>query len=201
MNSLMIIGAFKHLGEKRRNTGSAGRTIMHALCKIIYYLLRWTWTNRLVSCIAALLLLASITLTSFVATGNWLPITATDSVGQSIQENAQLSPDIKSWLLALRSGDIGTMLAVQNSMNPATRAPDSALYVLEFSEPRAQVKWTAITVTNMSMAADGMIDTYVEVDMTPTANSQGTETVALWHFTTMPDGSIFLLDYVSARTS
>ncbi len=192
------------LNRSSRNVRRArpfGRTIAHTFCKSIYYVVCWIWTNKLVSCIAALLLLASIVLTSYVTIGNWLPITAPDGVGQNVQENVQLSPDIKSWLLALRAGDIQTMLAVQKSMNPAARPPDSALYVLEFSEAHAQVKWTDVSVTNMNMAADGMIDTYVEVDMTAAAGVQGTETVVLWHFTTMPDGSIFLLDYVSARSS
>jgi hypothetical protein len=178
-----------------------GKIILHQLCKTVYYLIRWFWTNKITSCIAALLLLASIALTSYFAIGSWLPLAATDSVAQNVQNNPQLSPDIKSWLLSLRAGNIPAMLAVEKTMNPAARPPDSALYVLQFSEAHAQVKWTNVYVTNIDMAADGLVDTYVEVDMTPASGTSGTETVVLWHFTTTPDGSIFLLDYVSARTS
>jgi hypothetical protein len=96
------------------------------------------------------------------------------------------------------------MISVEKSINQSTRPPDTALYLLQFSEPRAQVKWTNVTLSSIKTAPDGLVDSYVEVDMTPSPTVQaqgGTRTVVLWHFATDPAGRIYLLDYVSSRTS
>ncbi|GAC1375017.1 MAG: hypothetical protein NVS2B12_31370 [Ktedonobacteraceae bacterium] len=160
--------------------------------------------HKIAALLATLLLLASIFVTTYVRTGNVPLVSSPNSVRDSIQGNPQLSDDVRNWLLALRSGNIDTMLSIQKSINRSTRPPDSALYVLQFSEPRAQVKWTNVSVTSIKAAADGLVDTYVEIDMTPPAAAAATgatKTVVLWHFSTDPAGRIYLLDYVSARTS
>ncbi len=181
------------------------KAIFRPILKALYYTIRWIRAHRVVSLIAFLLLLASIFITSYAVSGSApLANTSSDSLRQSIQSNPQLSPDVQNWLVALKNGDIQTMLAVEKSINPSTRPPDTGLYVLEFSEPRGQVKWTNVSVTSIKTAPDGLVDTFVEVDMTPspTAAAGGaTRSVVLWHFSTDPNGHIYLLDYVSARTT
>ena len=187
---------------KRR--GSVVKAILRPILKTLYYSIRWIRAHRIAALIAVLLLLASIFATSYFVTGSVPLVSNSNSVGSSIQSNPQLSVDVKNWLLALQAGNIDTMISVEKSIDPSTRPPDTALYLLQFSEPRAQVKWTNVSVSSIKTAPDGLVDTYVEVDMTPSPTVQaqgGTRTVVLWHFATDPAGRIYLLDYVSSRTS
>jgi hypothetical protein len=189
----------KSAGQKR---GSVIKAILRPILKTLYYIIRWIRTHKIAAFAAILLLLASIFATSYLVTGSVPLVSNSDSVRESVQNNPQLSDDVKNWLLALQNGDIDTMLSIQKSINPANRPTDSALYVLQFSEPHAQVKWTNVTVTSIKTAPDGLVDTYVEVDMTTPAQASGaTKAIVLWHFSTDPAGRIYILDYVSARAS
>ncbi len=191
-------------GPRQKRRGSVVKAILRPILKTLYYIIKWIRAHRIAALIALLLLLVSIFATSYFVTGN-APLTSnSSSVKNSVANNPQLSDDVKNWLLALQAGNIDTMLSIEKSINPSTRPPDTALYLLQFSEPRAQVKWTSVTVSSIKTAPDGLVDTYVEVDMTPSPQVQaqgGTKTVTLWHFATDPAGRIYLLDYVSSRTS
>jgi hypothetical protein len=187
---------------KSTGRGSVIKAILRPILKALYYIIRWIRTHKIAALAAILLLLASFFATSYFVTGNAPLVNNTNSTRASIQNNPQLSDDVKNWLIALQTGDIDTMLSIQKSINPANRPPDSALFILQFSEPRGQVKWTDVSVTSIKTAPDGLVDTYVEVDMsTPAQASGATRAVVLWHFSTDPAGRIYILDYVSARAS
>src|ERR1700738_4420127 len=119
---------------KRR--GSVLKAILRPILKVLYYTIKWIRAHKIAALLATLLLLASIFVTTYVRTGNMPLVSSPNSVRDSIQSNPQLSDDVRNWLLALRSGNIDTMLSIQKSINRSTRPPDSALYVLQFSEPR-----------------------------------------------------------------
>ncbi|GCE26041.1 hypothetical protein KDA_15250 [Dictyobacter alpinus] len=180
------------------------KAILRPIFKLLYYVIRWIRTHKLVTLLALILLLASIFATTYFASGQTPLSSSSNSLQQSVQSNPDLSPDVQTWLLALRAGDINTMLAVQKAMSASTRPPDSSLYVLQFSEKYAPVKWTNVAVTSINKAPDGLIDTFIETDISSTSSASGTSTttnsVVLWHFSTTPSGRIFLLDYVSGRT-
>jgi hypothetical protein len=98
------------------------------------------------------------------------------------------------------------MLNLQKSISARAKQPDSSLYIMQFSEKQGQVKWTNASVTSIKMAADGMVDTFVEVDMTSTnANTNGAKMMAFWHFITAPltsptsGGQILTIEYISTR--
>jgi hypothetical protein len=190
------------LPPKAKQRGSVIKAILRPILKAFYYIINWMKAHRLAALAAVILLLASIFATSYFVTGSAPLTSSSSSLRESVQKNPQLSDDVRNWLLALQSGDINTMLSIQKSINPSSRPPDSGLFVLNFSEPRGQVKWTNVSVPSIKTAADGMVDTYVEVDMTIPAQTNGaTREIVLWHFTTDPSGRIYLLDYVSARLS
>lgn len=189
----------KNAEQKR---GSVIKAILRPILKVLYYVIRWIRTHRIAALAAILLLLAGVFATSYFITGNAPLVNSSNSVRGSIQNNPQISDDVKSWLLALQNGDIDTMLSVEKGMSITSRPPDSALYVLQFSEPRGQVKWTNVSVASIKKASDGLVDSYIEVDMTipPQANG-ATKAIVLWHFATDPTGRIYLLDYISMRLS
>lgn len=178
------------------------KAVLRPLIKALYYTIRWIRAHKLVALLALLLLVTSIFATSLLM-GSSRVLTQSDTLKSSIESNPRISPDVQHWLLAMRDGDLNTMLAIQKSLDSSTRSPDSSMYVLQFSEKYAAIKWTKIQVSSLTQAADGMIDTFIEADLAPTgATASGaTKMVALWHFTTTPAGHILLIDYVSGRAS
>lgn len=198
------------LTPARRRMGQAPlalaiKAILRPIFKLLYYTIRWMRSHKFAALLAIVLILASIFATNYLLTGQTLSSSnSSATTQQSVQENTQISPDVQNWLLALRSGDLNTMLNIQKSMSSSTRPPDSALYVLQFSEKYAQVKWTGISITGLNKAPDGMLDMFIEVDMTSTSTSStsgSSNSIVLWHFTTLPTGHIYLIDYVSGRAS
>lgn len=178
------------------------KAIFRPILKVLYYSIKWIRSHRTVSLLAILLLIAGVVGTLFLEGGASLGGSANSgAVAQAVKSNQELSPDVQNWLLALKNGDLTTMLSIDKSINPTTRPPDTALYILEFSEPHAGVTWTNVAITGMSQGPDGLTDTFVEIVMTQPSTNGGGTTVSLWHFSTTIDGRIYLLDYVSARTS
>jgi hypothetical protein len=176
------------------------KAILRPFFKGMYYTIRWIRGHKLVSIIAALLLIGSILATSYFVAGTLPFSSSSDSVTTSIKNNPQLSPDIQNWLIALRNGDLNTMITIQKSMNPATRPPDSALYVMQFSEKYGGTKWTNASLISIKTAPDGLVDSFIEIDMTQPATTGTAQVISLWHFTTTQGGNIFLIDYVSSRS-
>ena len=182
------------------------KAILRPIIKLLYYLINGMRKHKIVALIAIILLLGSIGLTSYVLTGT-VPLVgggANDAVSQQIKANAQLNDNVKVWLYALRDGDLSTLEKMDQSMS---QPPDTALYVLQYSEKYSGVKWNSISVVGPVTASDKLIDAYVEVNMKPsastTASTGATTEVILWHFSTypLPDGRIFSIDKVTARES
>lgn len=184
------------------------KAIFRPIFKILYYIIRWMRGHFLVVLAAIVLLVGSLLFTSYFLTGALLPFSTTDTTIQQdlTSSNPQVSPNIQSWITALRDGDAGTMLNLQKSISARAKQPDSSLYIMQFSEKQGQVKWTNASVTSIKTAADGMVDTFVEVDMTSTnANTNGAKMMAFWHFITAPltsptsGGQILTIEYISTR--
>lgn len=176
------------------------KAVFRPIFKGLYYLIGWMRKHKLAAFIAIVLLISSIFLTSYLFTGT-VPLVGTgaDSVQKQIKNNAQLSPEVQDWLTSLRGGNINSLIADQKNIQSA-RAPDTALYVLEFSE-QTGMKWNSINVDSVSTAPDGTIDTYVRVAVTITSSTGTANAYILWHFTTDPGGRILYLDYVGIRQS
>lgn len=174
------------------------KAILRPIFKLLYYTIHWMRTHRLATLLAIVLIVGSVFATDYLLAGQ-TPFSSRPStnVQQFGQDSSAITSDIQNWLLALRSGDLNTMLNIQKSMN---RPPDSSMYLSLFSEKYAQVKWSAISVTGASKGPDGMLDIFIEVDMTSTNNSANSS-IALWHFTTSPTGHIYVIDYVSGRAA
>lgn len=178
----------------------AVKALLRPILKVCYYSIRWIGRHKPVSLIAVILLIASMVATSYFITGT-VPFASSDTITDNLQENPQLSPDIQNWLLALRSGDLDAMITIQKSISSSTRPPDSALYVMRFSEKYGDVTWTKARVMSLKQASDGLVDSLIEVDMTEKSSSEAAKLITLWHFTTLPSGHILLIDYVSSRSS
>jgi len=184
------------------------KAIFRPILKVFYYIIRWIRGHSLVTLAAIVLLVGSFLFTSYFLTGALLPFSTTDTIIQQDlnSSNPQVNPNIQSWITALRDGDASTMLDLQKSISASAKQPDSALYIIQFSEKQGQVKWTSASVTSIKTAADGMVDTFIEVDMTSTnANTSGAKLMTFWHFVTAPitsptsGGQILAIEYISTR--
>ncbi len=184
----------------------AAKALLRPLFKALYYLIQAIRTHKWLTLSILVLLLAGVSFTSRFITGSWIPFSSTSgTVVQPLQGNPQLSPDVHNWLVALRDADINELIAIEQSMPTTAKPNNTALYMLQYSQARANMTWTAVKVTNISVAPDGTQDTYVEVDMTTPATSTqaATNIIVLWHFTTIPQlsGRIVSIDLVSSRQS
>ncbi len=192
------------LTPARRRAGQAPlaraiKAIFRPILKLLYYIIRWIRAHKLATLLAILLLVGSIFLTSYFVTKT-MPFFGPDQVEKSVKGNPQLSPDVKAWILALRSGDVGTMKALDKGVI-TTQPPDDASYVLEFSEQQAQTKWTAVKLLGINTSTDGVVETFLEVDFTAPASAGGGNIVTFWHFTTAPSGRILALNFDTGRQS
>lgn len=178
------------------------KAILRPVLKGLYYLISWIRKHFAIALAALLLLVASIVLTTYFVTGALPFANSTDTVQQNLKSSPQVSPDVVNWLVALRDADASTMLTLQKSISTSTKQPDSSLYIMQFSEKYGQVKWTGANITSNKTGPDGLVDTFVQVNMTSTntsSTSNGTKLMSFWHFITAPGGQILSIEYVSSR--
>lgn len=177
------------------------KAILRPPIKAIYFVLTWIRTHKWVALITLALLLLSVSVTTRLVTGYW-PFNGpgTDTVQQSLQSNPQLSPEIQNWLVALHNGDLTTMQTLQKTIPASTVQPDDGAFISEFSSKYAGMTWRTAKVDGISTGEDGMVDTFVEIDLTvpATSTSQGGNAIVLWHFITN-QGRIVAIDFISAR--
>ncbi|QBD79959.1 hypothetical protein EPA93_29840 [Ktedonosporobacter rubrisoli] len=167
--------------------------IIRPILKALYYLIRWIRSHKLLAFIVLILLIASIVLTSYFVTGN-APLS--DNTSSGLQDNPQLNPYVRTWILALKDGDLNTLQEVDKTIDTQLQPPDTSLYVMAYSEPQAHVKWNALKVLGITKASDGTSDTFIEADITTASNQPA---IVIWHFTTLPDGRILLIDVTQPR--
>lgn len=202
------------LTPARRRAGQAPlalfvKAVLRPIFKALYYLIRGMRKHKIATLIAIILLLASIGITSYALTGT-VPLFGNNdnaATDKALTANPQLSNAVKAWIIALRDGDLNTLDSIQKSMPAANQPANTSLYVMQYSQPYSGIKWNSIHVTGPTRASDTLVDTYIEVNMTPPASaaSQGaTADVVIWHFTTLPEsmgGQLFSIEKVSDRLS
>jgi hypothetical protein len=182
------------------------KAILRPIFKALYYLIRAIRTHKLVSLIALILLVASIMLTNYFTTGTTpFSSSSANSVQENVQGTSTVPASVQNWLVALRTGDLNSMEALQKTIPSTQVSPDAAAYILLYSEKYGGVTWTNLNITG-SQAADKTEDIYVEIDMTAPATTAGAapaKLIVLWHFTTIPqlNNSIFRIDFISVRQS
>jgi hypothetical protein len=171
------------------------KAILRPPLKIIYYILRWGETHKVLACILLMLLLGGIVGTNYALITNQSS-TRVDTITQSLKRNVDLSQNIRQWLIALRSGDIPAMQMLEQTM---LRSADTGAYALQFSEPYAHIQWDNISLASMSQGPDHRIDTLLELDVNETLNGTKAEGIYFWHFTTNTLGQILFIDVLPGR--
>ncbi len=175
------------------------KSIFRPIFRMLYYLLQWIRRHKLPSLLILVFFVASIFATNYVVTKNISSTSSADPLSRSIATGrANGLNDIKTWLDALRQGDLISMQNVEKRI-PSAQRPASATYVLEFSEKSGGVTWKSVKLIGDSLAADKVTeDVFVELDIT---DAQGANGIVIWHFAIIPslDGAILSIDLVSFR--
>jgi hypothetical protein len=175
------------------------KSIFRPIFRILYHLIQWIRRHKLPSLLMLVFFVASIIVTNYLVTKNISSTSSADPLSRSIATGrANGLNDIKTWLDALRQGNLISMQNVEKRI-PSAQRPASATYVLEFSEKSGGVTWKSLKLIGDSLAADKATeDVFVELDIT---DAQGANGIVIWHFAIIPslDGAILSIDLVSFR--
>ncbi|MBE3561582.1 MAG: hypothetical protein IMW89_20525 [Ktedonobacteraceae bacterium] len=176
--------------------------IFRPIFKGIYYLIQAIRGHKLVTLGAILLLLASMSTTTYLVTGKWPLGIANDQFNFHIRGGDGGGEQVKNWLYALRDGDVVKLSLIQSQLI-MSQPPDPNELVGQFSQPKAHLTWKAINVMGVYTQPDSTVDSFVSIDFTGPGPGGAVKGVMIWHFTTLPQdqGRLLFVHLVTLRQS
>jgi hypothetical protein len=175
----------------RRRMGDAPaaritKAIFRPLFKGIYYLLRGIRGHKLLTLAAIILLLASITITGYFATGQWPFGIGNDPFNFHVNGGNGGGDLAQHWLYALRDGDSSALTLLDANMS---QPPDVSQLISQYSQKQAHLTWDAINVVGVITESDGSIDSIIEVNVSAKGPGAPVTGYELWHFTTFSNAN------------
>jgi hypothetical protein len=180
----------------RGNTRSARvvKAILRPPLKLIYYLIQFMRGHKMLTLGALLLLLLSVSLTNYVATGTPPFGIGSDPIDTGLR-NVGAEANIKAWLYAVRDGNTTTLQQLEGNIS---QPPPSDQLIQQFSQTNGRV-WKAVHVIGTTSQEDTTEDSFVEVELAPNATAP-TSTNIIFHFITVQGSEdLFGIDVVTAR--
>lgn len=176
------------------------KAVMRPPLKGLYYLIQAIRTHKLATLGIILLLLISMSVTTFFTTGSFPFGIGSDPFNFHIAGNNGGGDHIKNWLYALRDGDSTKLQLIQAELN-MSQPPDPNQLISTYSQTQAHIKWTSINVIGVYSEPDTTVESFVAVDFTATGPGGSSTGVMIWHFTTLPSsgGRLLEIDLVSTR--
>ena len=165
------------------------KAIFRPIFKLIYYTFRFIRGHKVLSLVAILLLLTSITLTTYATTGQWPYGIGSDPFDFHVRGTNGGGDKVKAWLYALRNGDTTTLQLLDSNMS---QPPNPGQLVNQFGQTKART-WKAINVMSDYSQSDTSIDSLVEVDLSSTGPGGSTDGMVIFHFVTVSPGSTDVL--------
>ncbi len=176
----------------------AVKAVLRPIFKGIYYLLKVIGAHKLLTLGLIALLLISIFVTNFIATGS-LPFgIASDPFNNFSLNGRGGGEQVKNWLYALRDSNTTQMNLLQSGIaNP----PDAKQLASTYSTPQTHMQWKDITVVGTHSLSDSTEDSFVSVDLVSHGPGGDTKAVVMFHFVTLPqqNGRILGIDFITAR--
>ncbi len=174
----------------RRRTGQTSaalfaKALFRPIFKLIYYTFRFVRSHKVLTLVAVLLLLASITLTTYATTGQWPYGIGSDPFDFHVRGTNGGGDKVKDWLFALRNGDTSTLQLLDSNMS---QPPDPSQLVSQFGQTKART-WKTINVMSVYSQSDTSIDSLVEVDLSSSGPGGNTDGMVVFHFVTFSQGS------------
>ncbi len=176
------------------------KSILRVPIKGLYYLITGIRKHKLLSFIALVMLIASISLTTFFTTGAW-PLGIGSDPFQFRTQNGQAmdkaGDHVRNWVYALREGNV-TMLSLLNSELIQSQPPDPQQLVNSFS--KAHVGWGDISVSTLT-ESDSTVDCLVSIAISTSGPGGKVNGTLLIHFTTYPpaNGRLLFVDVFGIR--
>jgi hypothetical protein len=178
------------------------KSVFRPIFKGIYYVLRLIRGHKLIALALILVLLASSSITTYVATGSW-PLVSVDPLLPIAATDLNSANHIRDWLYALRDGNTSKLQALEADMLQTNLQPDPASLVARYGQPQTGNTWVSISVMAVHTASDRLsLDSFVEVDLAAPASTKDTiSSIVIFHFTTVPaaKGRIFVIDVLPPR--
>ncbi|MBO0780383.1 MAG: hypothetical protein J2P37_16275 [Ktedonobacteraceae bacterium] len=187
----------------RRRMGDAPaalfvKSLLRPIFKGIYYLLQAIRGHKLVTLGIILLLLISISVTSFATTGS-LPFgIGRDPFNFSTNGGQNGGEHVRNWLYALRDGNLTQLSLIQSEL-AMSQPPDPQQLIAQFSQPQGHLQWKSINLIAVYTQSDTTVESFYAIDFTSPGPGGQTKGTMIWHFTTV-QGRIISLDLVSARS-
>ncbi len=175
------------------------KALLRPIIKIFYYLVRAIRTHKLLTLVAILLLIASISATTYAATGSFPFGIGRDPFNFHIRGNGG-GDQIKNWLYALRDGDVTKLQLLEAGLS-MQQPPDPTQLVNQYSQPQGHITWTSINVIGSYSQSDMTLDSFVSIDFTGSGPGGPTKGIMIWHFVSVPaaQGRLLTIDLVSFR--
>lgn len=167
------------------------KAVFRPIFKGIYYLLRAIRSHKLATLIVLVLLLASISATSYLSTGLFPFGIGSDPFNFHVHGTNGGGDKVKNWLYALRDGDARTLSLIDKDMS---QPPDPTQLIGQYSQAKTHLTWKVINVTGVYSESDGTVDSFVEVDLSATGPGGNVSGLMIWHFVTLSQGGDFLLN-------
>jgi hypothetical protein len=189
----------RRIGETR--TAHIIKGILRPPIKALYYLSNWTKKYKLASLGILLLLVASISATTYYVTGQ-LPLGINHDPFKFNYDGGKGEGNlVKSWLYALRDGETTHLILLDQNI-AAGQAPDPTQLVTQFSETKAHLTWGDTSVIAVQQQPDSTVDSFVQVPILANGPGSSVKAMILWHFVTVSangQSALLGIDLISMR--
>ncbi len=157
------------------------KAIFRPIFKGIFYVLQAIRKHKWTTVGIILLLLISVSATTFFATGE-LPLgIGHDPFNFHVNGSNGGGDLVQHWLYALRDGDAATMNFLDQNMS---QPPNASQLISQFSQTQAHLSWKTVNVVGVNTEGDTTVDSFVEVDISSHGPGGDVTGYLLWHFVT-----------------
>ena len=176
------------------------KAILRPIIKLFYYLIRAIRTHKLLTLAVILLLIASVSATTYVTTGSFPFGIGRDPFNFQVHGGNGGGSYVQNWLYALRDGDLAKLELLQAGLS-SQQAPDPSQAISQYSQPQGHLSWTSINLIANYNQPDGSVDSFVSVEVSGNGPGGAAKGVMVWHFITdsTAQGRILEIDLVSFR--
>lgn len=158
------------------------KAIFRPIFKGIYYVLRAVRTHKWATFLVILLLLISISATTYVTTGEFPLGIGHDPFNFHVNGSNGGGNLVENWLYALRDGNAATLQLLDQNMS---QPPNPSQLVSQYSQSQSHLSWKAINAIGTYSESDTTVDSIVEVDVSSHGPGGDTTGYMIWHFITV----------------
>ena len=170
------------------------KALFRPIFKVFYFVISGIRTHKILTLLAILLLVGSISATMKITTGEYPFGIGNDPFNFHTNGSTPPADHIKNWLYAMRDGNATEMSLIQQEMI-MSQPPSVSTLISQYSQTQGHVSWKAITTIGSYNESDTTTDSFVEVDISSQGPGGNVTGIMIWHFTTL-SGRILTVDLI-----